>query len=139
MPGRSFHLLLPHPTGEGMVRSVPLDRKPRVLRAPFGRGRSAPRRGVAVRELRASGPMGLHGDGGGPAAGAGPWRSGGLCGSVAVFAAVAAVFTLTLPRSLPGGDSGKVLAGRPAPRPPVSGCRLGFRPRVPSLELRARF
>nr|XP_038949396.1 transmembrane protein 260 isoform X3 [Rattus norvegicus] len=53
--------------------------------------------------------MGLHGDGGGPAAGAGPWRSGGLCGSVAVFAAVAAVFTLTLPRSLPGGDSGELI------------------------------
>lgn len=67
--------------------------------------------------------MGLHGDGGSPAAGAGPWRSGALRGSVAVFASVAAVFTLTLPRSLPGGDSGKVLAGRPPPRPPASGCR----------------
>lgn len=65
--------------------------------------------------------MGLHGDGGGLAARAGPWRSGGLRGSVAVFAAVAAVFTLTLPRSLPGGDSGKVLAGRPLPPPPYSG------------------
>ncbi|XP_031218947.1 transmembrane protein 260 isoform X2 [Mastomys coucha] len=53
--------------------------------------------------------MGLHGDGGGPAAEAGPWRSGGLRGSVAVFAAVAAVFTLTLPRSLPGGDSGELI------------------------------
>ncbi|XP_029397515.1 transmembrane protein 260 isoform X2 [Mus pahari] len=53
--------------------------------------------------------MGLPGDGGGPAAGAGPWRSGGLRGSVAVFAAVAAVFTLTLPRSLPGGDSGELI------------------------------
>ncbi|KAH0509067.1 Transmembrane protein 260 [Microtus ochrogaster] len=49
--------------------------------------------------------MGLHGDGGAQAAGAGPRRSGGLRGSVAVFAAVAAVFTVTLPRSLPGGDS----------------------------------
>ncbi|KAL6031206.1 hypothetical protein STEG23_024701, partial [Scotinomys teguina] len=53
--------------------------------------------------------MGLHGDGGGPAARAGPWHSGGLRGSVAVFAAVAAVFTLTLPRSLPGGDSGELI------------------------------
>ncbi|XP_041490110.1 transmembrane protein 260 isoform X2 [Microtus oregoni] len=53
--------------------------------------------------------MGLHGDGGAPAAGAGPRRSGGLRGSVAVFAAVAAVFTVTLPRSLPGGDSGELI------------------------------
>lgn len=53
--------------------------------------------------------MGLHGDGGSPAAGAGPWRSGALRGSVAVFASVAAVFTLTLPRSLPGGDSGELI------------------------------
>ncbi|XP_075805318.1 protein O-mannosyl-transferase TMEM260 isoform X2 [Microtus pennsylvanicus] len=53
--------------------------------------------------------MGLHGDGGTPAAGAGPRRSGGLRGSVAVFAAVAAVFTVTLPRSLPGGDSGELI------------------------------
>ena len=59
--------------------------------------------------------MGLHGDGGGPAGGraarAGPRRSGGLRGGVAVFAAVAAVFTLTLPPSVPGGDSGNVLSG----------------------------
>ncbi|XP_026633897.1 transmembrane protein 260 isoform X3 [Microtus ochrogaster] len=53
--------------------------------------------------------MGLHGDGGAQAAGAGPRRSGGLRGSVAVFAAVAAVFTVTLPRSLPGGDSGELI------------------------------
>uniref|UniRef100_A0A8C6QBW7 Transmembrane protein 260 n=1 Tax=Nannospalax galili TaxID=1026970 RepID=A0A8C6QBW7_NANGA len=58
--------------------------------------------------------MRLHGDGGGPAARAGPRHSGGLRGCVAVFAAVAAVFTLTLPPSVPGGDSGKVL------RPPSS-------------------
>ncbi|XP_047623381.1 transmembrane protein 260 isoform X5 [Phacochoerus africanus] len=59
--------------------------------------------------------MGLHGDGGGlaegPAARVGPRRSRGLRGGVAVFAAVAAVFTLTLPPSVPGGDSGKVLSG----------------------------
>lgn len=59
--------------------------------------------------------MGLHGDGRGPARGragrAGSWRSGGLCCSAAVFAAVAGVFTLTLPPSVPGGDSGKVLSG----------------------------
>ncbi|TKC34301.1 hypothetical protein EI555_016187, partial [Monodon monoceros] len=58
-------------------------------------------------------PMGLHGDGGGPAGGlaarAGPRRSGGLRGGVAVFAAVAAVFTLTLPPSVPGGDSGELI------------------------------
>ncbi|XP_019779182.2 protein O-mannosyl-transferase TMEM260 isoform X2 [Tursiops truncatus] len=57
--------------------------------------------------------MGLHGDGGGPAGGraarAGPRRSGGLRGGVAVFAAVAAVFTLTLPPSVPGGDSGELI------------------------------
>ncbi|KAK7804815.1 hypothetical protein U0070_001199 [Myodes glareolus] len=53
--------------------------------------------------------MGLHGDGGAPAARAGLRRSGGLRGSVAVFAAVAAVFTVTLPRSLPGGDSGELI------------------------------
>ncbi|XP_057586482.1 transmembrane protein 260 isoform X3 [Hippopotamus amphibius kiboko] len=57
--------------------------------------------------------MGLHGDGGGPAGGraarAGPRRSQGLCGGVAVFAAVAAVFTLTLPPSVPGGDSGELI------------------------------
>ncbi|XP_031309630.1 protein O-mannosyl-transferase TMEM260 isoform X2 [Camelus dromedarius] len=57
--------------------------------------------------------MGLHGDGGGPArrqaARVGPRRSGGLRGGVAVFAAVAAVFTLTLPPSVPGGDSGELI------------------------------
>ncbi|XP_033260590.1 transmembrane protein 260 isoform X3 [Orcinus orca] len=57
--------------------------------------------------------MGLHSDGGGPAGGraarAGPRRSGGLRGGVAVFAAVAAVFTLTLPPSVPGGDSGELI------------------------------
>ncbi|XP_073751361.1 protein O-mannosyl-transferase TMEM260 isoform X6 [Callorhinus ursinus] len=57
--------------------------------------------------------MGLHGDGGGPAGGraarVGPWRSGGLRGGVAVFAGVAAVFTLTLPPSVPGGDSGELI------------------------------
>ncbi|XP_019581340.2 protein O-mannosyl-transferase TMEM260 isoform X1 [Rhinolophus sinicus] len=57
--------------------------------------------------------MGLHGDGRGPARGraarVGSWRSGGLCGSVAVFAAVAGVFTLTLPPSVPGGDSGELI------------------------------
>lgn len=68
------------------------------------------------------GRMGLHGDVRGPARGraarVGPRRSGGLLGGVAVFAAVAAVFTLTLPPSVPGGDSGKVSQGRPpAPLP----------------------
>ncbi|KAM5178905.1 protein O-mannosyl-transferase TMEM260 isoform 3-T3 [Callospermophilus lateralis] len=55
--------------------------------------------------------MGLHGDGrgGGRAAGAGLRRSGGLGGGVAVFAAVASVFTLTLPASVPGGDSGELI------------------------------
>ncbi|KAM5241645.1 protein O-mannosyl-transferase TMEM260 isoform 2-T2 [Hipposideros larvatus] len=57
--------------------------------------------------------MGLHGDGRGPARGraarVGSWRSGGLCGSVAVFAAVAGVFALTLPPSVPGGDSGELI------------------------------
>ncbi|XP_026336100.1 transmembrane protein 260 isoform X3 [Ursus maritimus] len=57
--------------------------------------------------------MGLHGDGRGPAGGraarVGPRRSGGLRGGVAVFAAVAAVFTLTLPPSVPGGDSGELI------------------------------
>ncbi|XP_047592602.1 transmembrane protein 260 isoform X3 [Lutra lutra] len=57
--------------------------------------------------------MGLHGDVRGPARGraarVGPRRSGGLCGGVAVFAAVAAVFTLTLPPSVPGGDSGELI------------------------------
>ncbi|CAK7316627.1 Transmembrane protein 260 [Vulpes lagopus] len=61
--------------------------------------------------------MGLHGDGRGPAGGRAarvrPRRSGGLRGGLAVFAAVAAVFTLTLPPSVPGGDSGKVSQGRP--------------------------
>lgn len=77
--------------------------------------------------------MGLHGDGRGPAGGraarVGPRRSGGLRGGVAVFAAVAAVFTLTLPPSVPGGDSGKVSQGRPPPlsvvgqlAPPVRPC-----------------
>lgn len=99
---------------------------------PLGWGKSTPLRGVTARELFASGPMGLHGDSGGRAAGAGLWRSGGLRGSVAVFAAVAAMFTLTLPRSLPGGDSGKVLAGRPLPAPlsPGSARHLGVWPRV---------
>ncbi|XP_058149363.1 protein O-mannosyl-transferase TMEM260 isoform X4 [Dasypus novemcinctus] len=57
--------------------------------------------------------MGVHGDGRARARGratpAGPWRSGGVCGSAAVFAAVAAVFTLTLPPSVPGGDSGELI------------------------------
>lgn len=61
--------------------------------------------------------MGLHSDGRGPAPGraarVGPRSSAGLCGGVAVFAAVATVFTLTLPPSVPGGDSGKVLSGSP--------------------------
>ncbi|XP_022378580.1 transmembrane protein 260 isoform X2 [Enhydra lutris kenyoni] len=57
--------------------------------------------------------MGLHGDVRGRArrraARVGPRRSGGLRGGVAVFAAVAAVFTLTLPPSVPGGDSGELI------------------------------
>ncbi|XP_016053655.1 PREDICTED: transmembrane protein 260 isoform X4 [Miniopterus natalensis] len=57
--------------------------------------------------------MGLHSDGRGPAPGraarVGPRSSGGLCGGVAVFAGVAAVFTLTLPPSVPGGDSGELI------------------------------
>nr|XP_060475891.1 protein O-mannosyl-transferase TMEM260-like [Panthera onca] len=57
--------------------------------------------------------MGLHDDGRGPAGGraarVGPRRSGGLRGGLAVFAAVAAVFTLTLPPSVPGGDSGELI------------------------------
>ncbi|XP_054423489.1 protein O-mannosyl-transferase TMEM260 isoform X2 [Pteronotus mesoamericanus] len=57
--------------------------------------------------------MGLHSDGRGPAPGraarVGPRSSGGLCGAVAVFAAVAAVYTLTLPPSVPGGDSGELI------------------------------
>lgn len=65
-------------------------------------------------------PMGVRGDGrdpaGGRAARVGSRSSGGLCGGVAVFAAVAAVFTLTLPPSVPGGDSGKVRSG-PSPLP----------------------
>lgn len=80
--------------------------------------------------------MGLHGDGGAPAARVGLRRSGGLRGSVAVFAAVAAVFTVTLPRSLPGGDSGKVLAGRapPSSLSPSPGLSAGFRvPELPAL------
>uniref|UniRef100_A0A2K6FK51 Transmembrane protein 260 n=1 Tax=Propithecus coquereli TaxID=379532 RepID=A0A2K6FK51_PROCO len=57
--------------------------------------------------------MSPHGDGRGQAQGraarVGPRRSGGLRGGVAVFAAVAAVFTLTLPPSVPGGDSGELI------------------------------
>nr|XP_017516781.1 transmembrane protein 260 isoform X2 [Manis javanica] len=57
--------------------------------------------------------MGVRGDGrdpaGGRAARVGSRSSGGLCGGVAVFAAVAAVFTLTLPPSVPGGDSGELI------------------------------
>ncbi|GAB5572883.1 transmembrane protein 260 isoform X3 [Prionailurus iriomotensis] len=57
--------------------------------------------------------MGLHDDGRGPAGGraarVGPRRSGGLRGGLAVFASVAAVFTLTLPPSVPGGDSGELI------------------------------
>ncbi|XP_045422575.1 transmembrane protein 260 isoform X2 [Lemur catta] len=57
--------------------------------------------------------MSPHGDGRGQAQGRaareGPRRSGGLRGGVAVFAAVAAVFTLTLPPSVPGGDSGELI------------------------------
>ncbi|ELW69046.1 hypothetical protein TREES_T100020343 [Tupaia chinensis] len=45
----------------------------------------------------------------GQASRVGPQRSGGLRGGVAVFAAVAAVFTLTLPPSVPGGDSGELI------------------------------
>lgn len=108
---------VPHPAGEGMVRSALLDRKPApAARASrLGKVRAAAT-GHRLRAVRVR-PMGLHGDGGGLATGAGLWRSGGFRGSVAVFAAVAAMFTLTLPRSLPGGDSGKVLAGRPLPAP----------------------
>ncbi|XP_010846000.1 PREDICTED: transmembrane protein 260 isoform X4 [Bison bison bison] len=46
---------------------------------------------------------------GGQAARVGARGAGGLCGGVAVFAAVAAVFTLTLPPSPPGGDSGELI------------------------------
>ncbi|KAM6171743.1 protein O-mannosyl-transferase TMEM260 [Erethizon dorsatum] len=57
--------------------------------------------------------MGPHGDGRGRTRGrsgpVGPRRSGGLRGGVAVFAAVAAVFTVTLPPSVPGGDSGELI------------------------------
>uniref|UniRef100_A0A8C5KE17 Transmembrane protein 260 n=1 Tax=Jaculus jaculus TaxID=51337 RepID=A0A8C5KE17_JACJA len=58
--------------------------------------------------------MGIHDDGRGPdpgwaAARVGPRRSGGVGGGVAVFAAVAAVFTVTLPPSVPGGDSGELI------------------------------
>ncbi|XP_017516781.2 protein O-mannosyl-transferase TMEM260 isoform X2 [Manis javanica] len=57
--------------------------------------------------------MGVRGDGRDPARGraarVGSRSSGGLCGGVAVFAAVAAVFTLTLPPSVPGGDSGELI------------------------------
>ncbi|XP_055989547.1 LOW QUALITY PROTEIN: protein O-mannosyl-transferase TMEM260 [Sorex fumeus] len=58
--------------------------------------------------------MGHHGDGRDAARGAGipegvAARSGALRGGVAVFAAVAAVFTLTLPPSVPGGDSGELI------------------------------
>ncbi|XP_036774526.1 transmembrane protein 260 isoform X2 [Manis pentadactyla] len=57
--------------------------------------------------------MGVRGDGrdpaGGRAARVGSRSSGGLCAGVAVFAAVAAVFTLTLPPSVPGGDSGELI------------------------------
>ncbi|XP_032107049.1 transmembrane protein 260 isoform X3 [Sapajus apella] len=57
--------------------------------------------------------MSPHGDGRGQARErafrVGPRRSGGLRGGLAVFAAVAAVFTLTLPRSVPGGDSGELI------------------------------
>ncbi|KAM5273275.1 protein O-mannosyl-transferase TMEM260 [Ctenodactylus gundi] len=59
--------------------------------------------------------MGLHGDGRlrgrarGRAAGVGWRRSAGLWGGVAVFATVAALFALTLPPSVPGGDSGELI------------------------------
>lgn len=131
------HPPLPPPpsAGEGVVRSASLDRKPpQAARASLP---GVPSRGRAVLPASsASVPMGLHGDGGPPAARAGPRRSGGLRGSVAVFAAVAAVFTVTLPRSLPGGDSGKVLAGRapPSPLSPSRGLSAGFRvPELPSF------
>ncbi|XP_023557421.1 transmembrane protein 260 [Octodon degus] len=52
-----------------------------------------------------AGSMGPPGDRGSRARG----RSGGLRGGVAVFAAVAAVFTITLPPSVPGGDSGELI------------------------------
>ncbi|XP_072867121.1 protein O-mannosyl-transferase TMEM260 isoform X9 [Chlorocebus sabaeus] len=57
--------------------------------------------------------MSPHGDGRGQARGravrVGTRRSGGIRGGIAVFAAVAAVFTLTLPPSVPGGDSGELI------------------------------
>ncbi|KAM6201179.1 protein O-mannosyl-transferase TMEM260 [Rhynchocyon petersi] len=57
--------------------------------------------------------MGLYGDGRdlsqGRATRAGPRRSKGLRGGIAVFATVAAVFTVTLPPSVPGGDSGELI------------------------------
>ncbi|XP_045679183.1 transmembrane protein 260 isoform X4 [Phyllostomus hastatus] len=57
--------------------------------------------------------MGLQSGGRGPAPGraarVGPRSSGGLCGAVAVFTAVAAVYTHTLPPSVPGGDSGELI------------------------------
>ncbi|PNI83533.1 TMEM260 isoform 7 [Pan troglodytes] len=57
--------------------------------------------------------MSPHGDGRGQARGravrVGLRRSGGIRGGVAVFAAVAAVFTFTLPPSVPGGDSGELI------------------------------
>lgn len=125
----------PPSAGEGVVRSALLDRKPaQAARASLP---GFPSRGrAALPASPAYATMGLHGDGGAPAARAGLRRSGGLRGSVAVFAAVAAVFTVTLPRSLPGGDSGKVLAGR-APSSSLSpslGLSAGFRvPELPAL------
>ncbi|XP_030786408.1 transmembrane protein 260 isoform X2 [Rhinopithecus roxellana] len=57
--------------------------------------------------------MSPHGDSRGQARGravrVGTRRSGGIRGGIAVFAAVAAVFTLTLPPSVPGGDSGELI------------------------------
>ncbi|XP_054953608.1 protein O-mannosyl-transferase TMEM260 isoform X2 [Pan paniscus] len=57
--------------------------------------------------------MSPHGDGRGQARGravrVGLRRSGSIRGGVAVFAAVAAVFTFTLPPSVPGGDSGELI------------------------------
>ncbi|XP_036995469.2 transmembrane protein 260 isoform X4 [Artibeus jamaicensis] len=57
--------------------------------------------------------MGIQSGGRGPAPGqatrVGPRSSGGLCGAVAVFTAVAAVYTHTLPPSVPGGDSGELI------------------------------
>ncbi|XP_036910264.1 transmembrane protein 260 isoform X2 [Sturnira hondurensis] len=57
--------------------------------------------------------MGLQSGGRGPAPGpaarVGPQSSGGLWGAVAVFTAVAAVYTHTLPPSVLGGDSGELI------------------------------